>query len=641
MAKIAFIGQPNVGKTTLFNSLTGMRQKVGNWTGVTVEKVEGHYTYNNKEFSLVDLPGIYSLMSNSIDQKIAREFIVENKDATFVNIIDTPNLNRNLYLTLQLIELGVVPIICLNLIDEAEKYGITIDDNKLSKKLGGAPIIRTSGRLNIGHNDLKKAIADYRTKQPIVIEYSEILENAVLEVNKLLDKHNIAELNQYPRRWVSLSILEGDAEIISKLNSEFIHEYEQIKNKIEFEIKHDVESYVTEQRYSKCDEILSDVYKDSEVHDDIDVILVHPVYGLVIFAAVMYLLYTFVFTMNEITAEWAGIIIEYISGWIAAITPAAYQGIVVDGIVGGVGAVLEFFPLVFVMIFSLATLENTGYLSRVAALLHNIMSKFGLSGKSFIPLVTGFGCTLPAVVGTRYISGYKERLTTLLVAPFVPCSARFVIIAFLAAAFFPANQALFSMFVLAVSFLVLIASSWILSKYIIKGENEDFVFELPPYRIPDWKNVISSTWSKSKGFLKKAGTLIAAGSVLFYALTTYPTADASYAYMLGNMLSPLTSLMGLDGTAGISLIFGIIAKELVVSTLEILYTQGIQNALTPLTGLVLTLVSVLYIPCFATVATIYLETRSLKWTAFSVFYNLGIASLVGIIVYQVGRLMGF
>jgi len=642
---VALTGQPNVGKTTLFNSLTGMRQEIGNWPGVTVEKKEGILKYKNEEFNVVDLPGIYSLMSNSIDQKIARDFLLENEDAIIVNIIDTPNINRNLYLTLQLIELGKAPILCLNLIDEAEKYGIVVDEKELSKKLG-LPVIKISGRYNVGIDNLKEKIYKYNFEKPKPneITYSEILEDGIEKIVKKIEECNLnlnEKFESVPKRWLAISLLEGDPEVLDEFKdkTELLSYLKCIKHNIENKIKHDVESYIVEQRYKKSDEILKDIMTESNLYEDIDTIILHPIYGFVIFGIVMYLMYSFVFGVGGFFSEYVALFFEYVGNYLTSTLPNAYSGIIVDGALSGVGGVLEFFPQIVLIMFSLAILEDCGYLSRVAALMHDIMSKIGLGGKAFIPFIISFGCNVPGLMATRFMSNHKERLITLLVAPLIPCSARFVVIGFIASAFFPQYATLFTLGILGIVFVLLGIVSYLLGK-LIKGETEDFIFELPPYRTPDWNNILKITWERSKEFLKKAGTVIVAGSLAFYWLLNYPSMDNSYAIAIGKILEHITLWMGIDWRGAISLLFGIIAKELVVSTMNIVYGGDISSSLTPLKAFVFTLVSVLYIPCLATVAAQYMETKSLKWTLFAVVYNLSLATVVGVIVYNIGTLFG-
>ncbi|AEF95716.1 ferrous iron transport protein B [Methanotorris igneus] len=639
---VALVGQPNVGKSTIFNELTGSNQSIGNWPGVTVEKKEGILKYKDKEYVVVDLPGIYSLMSNSIDQKIARDFLIENEDAIILNIIDTPNINRNLYLTLQLIEMGKSPILCLNLIDEAERFGVFVDEEKLSKKLN-LPVIKTSGRHKIGIKELKEAIYNYKPRKPNVIKYSPILEECIEKIIEKLD--NLPESDKFaklPKRWIAISLLEGDPEVLEafKDNEEFMNYVAKLKEKIESKIKHDIESYIVEERYRVCDELLKDIIISTEIHDDIDVIVVHPIYGTIIFACIMYLMYNFVFSVGGVFSEIIAEFFGFIGGVLSNILPPLYKGFIVDGLLAGVGSVLEFYPQIVLIMFSLSILEDCGYLARVAALMHSIMSKFGLSGKSFIPIILSFGCNVPGIMATRIIESPRDRLLTVLVAPLVPCSARFVVIGFLAGAFFASYKALFTLLIILTTMGLMLLVSSLLGRILFKRETEPFIFELPPYRTPDWRNVLKMTWERSKEFLIKAGTIIALGSLIFYYIFNYPTIEDSYAMVVGKILEHITLLMGLDWRGAIALVFGIFAKELVVSTLSIVYGD-VTKYITPLQAFVLCLVSVIYIPCLATIAAIYTETKSIKWTLFGTSYNLILATTIGIIVYQLGKLLGF
>jgi len=643
---VALVGQPNVGKTTIFNELTGMTQRVGNWPGVTVEKKEGTMVYKGVKFHVIDLPGIYSLKADSLDQKIARDFIIENKDAILVDVIDTNNLNRNLYLTLQLIELGRSPILCLNFIDEAEKYGISVDSKKLSERLGGLPVVKTSGRYKIGIEDLKEAIFNYK---PIhcEIRYSELLEDTVREIVEKLEKYTLpteGKFKDVPKRWLAISFLEGDPEVVElfKKNEDLFKEVKKIKEELERKIRHDAESYVAEERYKKVDEILKGIWKEKIIFDDIDRILLHPVYGIAIFAIVMYIVYTVVIGLGDVFIEYIEMFFEYLGGYLGGIIPEPYRGVVVEGIIGGVGTVLTFFPYVAFMMLSLSLLESVGYLARVSALFHNIMAKIGLSGGSTIPLLISFGCNVPGILATRTIPDPLRRLATILVTPLVPCSARFVVIGFMASAFFASHASLFAMGIIAISLLLLVLVSYVVGKYIVKGKPEEPIFELPPFRLPDWNYILKRAWAYTKHFLIRAGTIILAGSILFYYLLHYPSEENCYGMLLGKMVEPITELMGIDWRGALALLAGIIAKELVVSTMEIAYNGKIVEALTPLQAFVLTLVTVLYIPCLATIASLFFETgKSIKWTLFAVSYNLILATLVGIVVYNIGRLLGF
>ncbi|HID47643.1 MAG TPA: ferrous iron transport protein B, partial [Methanococcaceae archaeon] len=564
-----------------------------------------------------------------------------------VDVIDTNNLNRNLYLTLQLIELGRSPILCLNFIDEAEKYDISVDKEKLSERLGGLPVVKTSGRYKIGIEDLKEAIYNYRPI-PCEIRYSPLLENTIDKIVEKLEKYSLptdGKFKDVPKRWLAISFLEGDPEVLElfKKNEDLFNEARKIKEELEREIRHDAESYVAEERYKKVDEILKGIWKENVViFDDIDKILLHPVYGVIIFAMVMYIVYSVVIGLGNICIEYIEMFFEYLGDYLRGVIPELYQGVVIEGIIGGVGTVLTFFPYVAFMMLALSFLESVGYLARVSALFHNIMAKLGLSGGSTIPLLISFGCNVPGLLAARTIPDPLRRLATILVAPLVPCSARFVVIGFMATAFFANYAPLFAIAVVGISLLLLVLVSYVIGKYIVKGKPEDPIFELPPFRLPDWNYILKRTWAYTKHFLIRAGTIILAGSILFYYLVNYPSPDNSYGMLLGKMIEPITKLMGIDWRGALALLFGIIAKELVVSALEIAYGGNIVEALTPLQAFVLTLVTVLYIPCLATIATLFYETgKNIRWTLFAVGYNITLATLVGILVYNIGRLLGF
>ncbi len=638
---IVLVGQPNVGKTTLFNELTGNNQSIGNWPGVTVEKREGVLKINDQKFNVVDLPGIYSLISDAIDQKIARDFLINNDDAIILNIIDTPNINRNLYLTLQLIEMGKSPILCLNLIDEAERFGIFVDDKKLSKKLN-LPVIKISGRYKLGIDKLKKAICNYEPREPAAIKYSPLLEECIGEIIEKLNDTQLDKFSKLPKRWIAISLLEGDPEILEifKNNDEIINHVIKLKKRVENEIKHDIESYIVEERYRVCDELLRDVLAFNEVYDDIDVIVVHPVYGIIIFVGVMYLMYNLVFGIGGIFSKMIREFFGFISQILSNILPPVCKGFIINGLLTGVGGVLAFYPQIVLIMLFLSLLEDCGYLARVAALTHSVMSKFGLSGKSAVPMILSFGCNVPGIMATRIIEDSRERLSTILVTPLVPCSARFVIIGFLAGAFFASHKTLFTLSILLISLSLMFMVSFLVEKILFKKNTDLFIFELPPYRVPDLRNVLKMTWERSKEFLIKAGTIIALGSLTSYYIFNYPNMRESYAATVGKVLERITSLMGLDWRGAMALLFGIFAKELVVSTLNIVY-GNVTNYLTPLQAFVLCLVSVIYIPCLATIATIYTETKSIKWTLFEISYNLILATTIGIIVYHFGKFLGF
>ena len=656
---VALAGNPNVGKTTIFNALTGLRQHVGNWPGVTVEKKEGIMKYKNKKFQVVDLPGTYSLTARSIDELIARNFILEGNADIIVDVVDSSCLMRNLYLTMEILEMGVKNvIIALNKIDLAKKKGITIDFKKVEKALG-IPVVPMNAKEGIGIDDLKEtivAMADGKiTTNPVIPIYDELIEREISHISKILKGTPLAE--KYNVRWLSIKLLTRDEEVIKlvlkHLGQEKMDEIMKHISELEQHYKRSLDMVIASQKYEFIDSLIHQfvTYPTEQretIGDQLDKILTHPVYGMISLFGVFYLLFKFVFTigtpMQEALDSLFASLGDLVGGYI---TNETLRGLVVDGIIGGVGAVLSFFPLVFLLFVAISFLEDIGYMARAAVVMERIMRKFGLPGKSFIPMVMAFGCNVPAVMAVRALDEERDRILTMLVNPLVACSARMVVVTFLAGAFFESHQALVAVGIYAISFGLALISALILGKFVIKGEGSPFVIELPDYLIPSWKTVTIHSWERSKEFLKKAGTIILAGAVAIWYLSNYPEpvgSGLSYAEGLGKFFEPLTKLMGQDWKAAVSLIFGIIAKENVIATYGVIYGVGeseealavlMRQAMTPLQAFVLALVTTLYIPCIATIAAIRSE-GGMKWAVIASLYDLVLATVVGIFVYHLG-----
>lgn len=656
---VALAGNPNVGKTTIFNALTGLRQHVGNWPGVTVEKKEGIMKYKNRKFRVVDLPGTYSLTARSIDELIARNFILEGNADIIVDVVDSSCLMRNLYLTMEILEMGVKNvIIALNKIDLTKKKGITIDFKKVEKALG-IPVVPMNAKEGIGINDLKEtivAMADGKvTTNPVTPVYDELIEREISHISKILKGTPLAE--KYNLRWLSIKLLTRDGEVIKlvlkHLGQEKMDEIMKHISELEQHYKRSLDMVIASQKYEFIDSLIHQFVtlpaeKGETIGDQLDKILTHPVYGMISLFGVFYLLFKFVFTigfpaqeiLDSLFASFGDLVGEYI-------TNETLRGLVVDGIIGGVGAVLSFFPLVFLLFVAISFLEDIGYMARAAVVMERIMRKFGLPGKSFIPMVMAFGCNVPAVMAVRSLDEERDRILTMLVNPLVPCSARMVVVTFLTGAFFESHQALAAVGIYAISFGLALISALILGKFVIKGEGSPFIIELPDYLIPSWKTIVIHSWERSKEFLKKAGTIILAGAVAIWYLSNYPEpvgSGLSYAEGLGKFFEPLTKLMGLDWKAAVSLIFGIIAKENVIATYGIIYGVGeseealavlMRQAMAPLQAFVLALVTTLYIPCIATIAAIRSE-GGMKWAVIASLYDLVLATVIGIFVYHLG-----
>lgn len=659
MKVVALAGNPNVGKTTIFNDLTGMRQHVGNWPGVTVEKKEGVFEYKGERFLVVDLPGTYSLTAHSIDELVARDFLLNGNPDVVVNVVDATSVLRNLYLTMEIFEMGLKNVvIALNKMDLAEKKGIRIDPLKMSKALG-VPVVPLNAKEGAGLDELKKKIWEMANgiikTSPVLPRYDPEVEREIEHISKCLAGTELAD--RYPLRWLAIKLLQRDDEVMKlvlrHIGEEKLKEIMTHISEAEARYGRAMDLIIAGQKYEFIDglthEFMSYGGEKETLTDQLDRILVHPVYGFIAMAFVFYLVFKFVFTfgfpLQGVLDDAFGRLGEWVVPHIADET---LRGLVVDGIIGGVGSVLSFFPLVFLLFLALSFLEDLGYMARVAVLMEGILRKFGLPGKAIIPLILGLGCNVPAVMATRTLDEEKDRLVAMFVNPFIPCSARLSVISFLVGTFF-GGDALVALAIYLISLGVALLSAKLVSRF-VPGEESPFVIELPEFLLPSWKSLLLHSWERSKEFVKKAGTVILVGSIVIWYLSNYPVpigTGKSYAERLGHLVEPYLHLMGLDWKAGVSLIFGIIAKENVISTYSILYgglsgealREAIMGAMSSLQGFVLAVVTTLYIPCVATIGAIRAESNW-KWALAVTVYMITVASLVGVIIWHVGTVLG-
>ncbi len=656
MRVVALAGNPNVGKTTIFNALTGMRQHVGNWPGVTVEKKEGVFEYNGERFLVVDLPGTYSLTAHSVDELVARNFLLNGNPDVVVNVVDATSILRNLYLTMEIFEMGIKNvIIALNKIDLAEKKGIKIDIERMSKVLG-VPVVALSAKEGRGLDELKETILKVAHAEivgnPIIPQYDPEVEREIEHISKCLEGTKLA--SRYPLRWLAIKLLQRDDEVIKlvrrHLGEEKLNEIMTHIGELEAKYGKAIDLIIAGQKFEFIDRLTHEFMsygrpEGDTFTDQLDGILIHPVYGFVAMAVVFYALFKFVFAFGLPLQEILADAFTDFGNWLAPhIASETLRGLLVDGIIGGVGMVLSFFPLVFLLFFALSFLEDLGYMARVAVLMEGILRKFGLPGKAIIPLILGLGCNVPAVMATRTLDEEKDRLVTMFVNPFIPCSARLSVISFLAGTFFGSNQALVALSVYLLAFGVALFSAWIVSHF-VPGEGSPFVIELPEYSIPTGKALLLHSWERSKEFVKKAGTVILAGAIAIWYLSNFPApmgTGKSYAEKLGYLFEPYVRLMGLDWKAAVSLLFGIVAKENVISTYGVLYgsKEAIKNVLTPLQAYVLAVVTTLYIPCIATIGAIRAESNW-KWALAVTLYMIGVASVVGLLIWHLGIALGW
>ncbi|WP_415334512.1 ferrous iron transport protein B [Clostridium perfringens] len=668
MLTIALAGNPNCGKTSLFNLLTKSRQHIGNWPGVTVEKKEGTLKFKCESYKVIDLPGTYSLGAYSEDEIVARNYILKDKPDVVINVVDATNLERNLYLTTQLIEMGTNVVIALNMIDQAEALNIEIDTNKLSKRLG-VPIIKTSALKNRGIEELiETSIYSKKNEKLININYGEDIENEIKNLSSLLEAYK--NKLEFPVNWTALKLLENDEYIkdkVKQLNSPSIfNKLEESNKTIEKNIGFEADMSIVDKRYSFISSITEDVIKKPSekkvtTTEKIDKIVTNKYLGIPIFALIMYCLYELTFIIGAGIQEWFGDLIAkagvIVSEWFSNMgAPELLVGFIDKGLFGGVGAVLSFLPLIMVMYFLLGLLEDSGYMARAAYVMDRLMRGLGLHGKTFVSMIVSVGCNVPGIMSTRTLENKKDRMIAILINPFISCGARMPIYAVFVEAFFPTHQGLvlFSLYVLGI--IVALISGKIFSKTLFKGESSYFVMELPAYRMPSIKNVFLLMWEKAGAFFKKAGMIIFPMMIVLWALSVLPlgvepNSEHSILGMIGSFVAPLFVLAGY-GTwqAGVSLITGILAKESVVATMGMVYAgveEGealinvIQQVFTPLSAISFLVMTLLYTPCLAALGAIKRETNSMKWTIFSAVYTFVIALVLSTLVYQVGLLLGF
>ncbi len=671
---VALAGHPNSGKTTVFNALTGSRQKVGNWPGVTVEKKEGTLILNGKKVTVVDLPGIYSLSATSIDERIARDFLLKERPQLVAVVIDASNLERNLYLPIQLMELGVSKVVLVfNMMDRVKTKGLEIDVEGLSRVLG-IPIVETVANKGVGIDELKRVIAETLEGEPQkhmrspVLRYKEAIEEGLKELSDKVE--DFKEFSSIPSRWFSIRLLEGDPEYLSLVEKsehrdELLRDLDLIRKKVEDEIGLEVEVAIIEWRYAFIEGLSKEFVKRKisledaiTLSDKIDRVVTNRFLGLPIFLLVLWLMFKLTFGLGGVLSDALGGLITAFGNKLshAALVLTGSRmlsSFVSDGIVGGVGAVVVFLPTIFLLFFCIAVIEETGYMARGAFVMDRIMHALGLHGKSFIPLVLGFGCNVPAIMATRTLENDKDRIVTILVNPLMSCSARLPIYVLFASAFFSRHEGtvIFSVYVVGVFLAIVLAR--LFKSVFFKGEPAPLIMELPPYHIPTWKAVFTSAWTRSSMFLRKAGTVIFAAVIVIWILSYFPkgveyAGPDSYIGKIGLFFAPLLKPAGFGfWQAAVALLFGLLAKEVVVGTLGTLYgAEGeslkhvISRVFTPLSAYSFMIMSLIYVPCIATISVIRKETGSWRWTLFAVGYSLVLGWGLATLIYQFGTFFG-
>ena len=708
---VALVGNPNCGKTSLFNFASGAHEHVGNYSGVTVDAKEGIFKQDGYKFRIVDLPGTYSMSSFSPEELYVRKYIADEHPDVVINVIDANNLERNLYLTSQLIDMDIRTVIALNMYDEFQKSGDKFDHESLAK-MTGIPIVPTVSKTGEGIDELfKRVILVYEEKDPILrhihINYGETLEKSIDNIRSVLRKNEDLS-SEMSKRHIAIKLLEKDRD-----NENFIQNLPdadsilKIRDKELSVIKEllleDAETALTNARYGFIAGALQETLEQNKIDAIsktrlIDVFVTHKFFGFPIFIAFMWVMFEATFRLGEYPMSWIEAGISFLGEWVQGImADGPLKDLIVDGVIGGAGGVIVFLPNILILYMFISFMEDSGYMARAAFIMDRIMHKMGLQGKSFIPLVMGFGCGVPSIMATRTIESRSSRMITMLIVPFMSCSARIPVYVLLIGAFFPDNASLMMMVLYGTGILLAVISARLFRRYLFKKEDMPFVMELPPYRMPTFRSILIHMWDKAQQYLKKMGGIILLASIIIWFLQYFPqesegslefdrqiadvenliideerktemiaelehnkTMDLqanSYIGRLGKAVQPVLAPLGFDWKISVSILSGLAAKEVVVSTLGVLYTgdpeeemQGLSERLkqdkyidgslvfSPLVALTLMLFVLIYFPCIATVAAIIRESGSWKWGAFLIVYSCSLAWIISFLVYQIGSL---
>lgn len=655
--RVGFVGNPNCGKTTLFNAYTGANLKVANWPGVTVEKVEGEANYKGHKLKLIDLPGIYSLTSYSIEEKVSRRCIMQNEVDVIINIVDASALERNLFLTMQLLELGKPVILALNMMDIVEERGMEIDLHRLPEMLGGIPVVPVSARKCSGLDVLLHAVVHHYQERhrADVVTYQDYLEEKIASLEcKLTEQYQIAE----NVRWYAIKLLVQDQELVEK----FPIDLPEVLDR-------SYEKDIINQKYEYIEEIIEDTlfYKSEKAAftDKVDELLTHPIWGMPIFFAVMAVVFFLTFYVGDTLKGGFEVILDSVSGGVLKLLEQVHVmpwmiSLVVDGIIAGVGGILTFLPNIFILFLALALLEDSGYMARVAYVMDGLMGHLGLSGKAFLPMVLGFGCTVPAVMATRALEKESDRRRTILITPFMSCSARLPIYVLFAEIFFGKYAMFAAISMYFIGMVVAIIIAFIIHRLETHTEHHTLLIELPEYKTPNARTIAVYVWEKIKDYLTKAGTTIFIASIIIWFLLNFgihgmaKEVTDSFGAVLGHWMEPILAPAGLGmWQIGVALISGISAKEVVVSSFCVLFginnvnsaagmaamsEQLAQVGFGPLNAYSMMVFCLLYVPCAATIGTIKRESHSLTFTLKMIVFQLVVAWLAAVLVYQAGSL---
>lgn len=681
---VALVGNPNCGKTSIFNVAAHAHERVGNYSGVTVDEKIGSFEFNGYKFNLIDLPGTYSLSAYSPEELYVRKHIMEKAPDIILNVIDSSNIERNLYLTMQTIDMDIRMVMALNMFDELKQSGDKLDYQTLGSLLG-VPIVPTVGRTGEGINQLFQKIIDVyegtdSTSHHIHINHGIELES---QIKILRDKiYDYGFAGKMSTRFLAIKLMENDSQmekfVLSSPNGkEIIELRDEIKQSWQKKSNSDLEASITDAKYGFIRGALKEVYvkndeqKQNHLTDAIDAIVTNKYLGYPVFLLFMFITFFATFFIGKYPMDW----IDSLFGWLgdsvgSLMNDGPLKSLIVDGAIGGVGSVIVFLPNILILYLFISFMEDSGYMARAAFIMDRIMHKMGLHGKSFIPMIMGFGCNIPAIMATRTIEDRKSRLITMLIIPLMSCSARIPVYLILVGAFFSKYAAIILLGLYMLGMIMSIIMAKLFSRFVIKGESTPFVMELPPYRMPTFKNVFRHTWEKGKQYLKKMGTIILGASVIVWALGYFPNHDTysnpqqqlenSYMGMIGKTIEPVLAPCGMDWKQSVSVLTGLAAKEVVASTMGVLYSANeteaeqvdidsddgalriskcVRNNMTPLSAMSMLIFVLLYMPCLASIIAIKGESGKWKWTLFVVVYTIALAWVSSTLVFQLGSLI--
>lgn len=660
---VVFVGNPNCGKTSLFNIASGAHERVGNYSGVTVDAKVGHFDFEGYHFNLIDLPGTYSLSAYTPEELYVRKYIIEQHPDIIINVVDASNMERNLYLTAQLIDMDVPMIMALNMYDELRDSGNQLDIQQLGTLLG-VPIVPTIGKTGEGVKELFHQIIDISEgKQKIArhihVNHGVLLEESIAKVEEQIRKNPEPHQN-YSVRFLAIKLLENDRQvesIVRQLDNhiDIFSTRDACQKAILKEIEEDSESAITDAKYGFIQGAMKETFKKAHKYKRlmtkrIDAVVTHQLWGYPIFLLLMYLMFFCTFNIGQYPMDWISAAVEWLGEKVGAWMPdGPLKALLVDGVISGVGGVIVFLPNIMILYAFISWMEDSGYMARAAFIMDKIMHRMGLHGKSFIPMIMGFGCNIPAIMATRTIEDRKSRLITMLIIPLMSCSARLPVYIIIISAFFSKNAALvlLSMYLIGIVFSVFMAK--IFSKFVVKGESSPFVMELPPYRMPSMKSVSRHTWEKGKQYLKKMGTTILVASIVVWAMSYFPhhphlpeeqQMEQSYIGQIGKFIEPVIRPCGLQWKEGVAIVAGVGAKEIVASTMSVLYHGNIRTSgMPPLAAFCFMLFVLLYMPCIPTCIGIKNESGKWIWAGFTILYTTFLAWTTSMLVYQVGSLL--